>query len=199
MSDEENTPGEMNSLKGSFLIAMPSMLDPRFERSVVFICSHSEQGAMGFVLNKPALEPQFAEILDEIGLEEEATRVRYAESPTQVYSGGPVEPGRGFVLHSLEYGIATSSRIEDLAGITATIEILRAMARGHGPESAIMLLGYAGWGSGQLEEEISNNGWLTAPATREMIFDTPREDLYTAALAAIGVSVELLSGDAGHA
>lgn len=189
----------MGSLKGQLLLAMPGMEDPRFERAVVFICSHSSSGAMGFALNKPVASPSFTDILSEIGLKEEARKASDLSVAPHVFSGGPVEQGRGFVLHSLDYSTTTSSRIDDLACITATMDILRALANARGPERSIMLLGYAGWGAGQLEAEIAQNGWLTAPATRSLLFETDPEELYVAALAAIGVSVELLSADAGHA
>ncbi|MGI9355641.1 MAG: YqgE/AlgH family protein [Rhizobiaceae bacterium] len=187
------------SLSGQLLLAMPGMEDPRFARTVIFVVSHSESGAMGFVLNHPVTSPTFGEVLEEIGLKDEAATLAKLDEQPRIFRGGPVEQGRGFVIHSLDYGLATSTRIGDLGAITATQEILRAMATGHGPAHAIMLLGYSGWGGGQLEEELLRNGWLTMPATRALLFDTPQEELYTAALHSMGVSEELLSGDAGHA
>ena len=188
------------SLTGQFLLAMPGMEDPRFARTVIFMVSHSDSGAMGFVLNHPVTSPTFGEVLEEIGLKDEAAILdKRDDAPPQIFRGGPVEQGRGFVIHSLDYGLATSTRIDDLGAITATQEILRSMATGHGPAHAIMLLGYSGWGEGQLEEELLRNGWLTMPATRALLFDTPQDELYTAALHSMGVSEELLSGDAGHA
>ncbi len=188
------------SLEGQFLLAMPGMEDPRFARTVILMVTHSNNGAMGFVLNHPVSGPTFREVLEEIGLNDEVALLERSDDPSpQVFRGGPVEQGRGFVIHSLDYGLATSTRIGDLGAITATQEILRAMATGHGPESAIMLLGYSGWGEGQLESEILGNGWLTMPATSSLLFETPHDELYSAALQSIGVSEELLSGDAGHA
>ncbi len=205
MAEKETSSGEVSgskplSLKGQFLLAMPGMEDPRFARTVIFMISHSQKGAMGFVLNHPVASPTFGEVLEEIGLKDEvAILEKSSEPPPVVFRGGPVEQGRGFVVHSLDYGLATSTRIDDLAAITSTQEILRAMATGHGPEHAVMLLGYSGWGDGQLENEILSNGWLTMSATHSLLFDTPHEELYSAALHSIGVSEELLSGDAGHA
>jgi len=201
MASGKASKGKPLSLTGQFLLAMPGMEDPRFARTVIFLVSHSESGgAMGFVLNHPVTSPTFGEVLEEIGLEDEVAILKKRnEKSLQIFRGGPVEQGRGFVIHSLDYGLATSTRIGDLGAITATQEILRAMATGHGPAHAIMLLGYSGWGEGQLEAEILQNGWLTMPATHSLLFETPHEELYTAALHSMGVSEELLSGDAGHA
>ena len=183
-------------LKGQLLVAMPGMVDPRFARSVILICAHSEEGSMGFVLNQPVVSPKLTEILDELEVKEFNDSV--AEKVI-VFRGGPVEQGRGFVLHSLDYSTPSSTRVGDLAGVTATLDALQRIASDDPPESALMLLGYAGWSSGQLEEEILQNGWLTTPATRDIIFNTPHPDQYGAALASLGISEELLSADSGHA
>ena len=183
-------------LKGQLLVAMPGMLDQRFARSVILICSHSGDGSMGFVLNQPVVRPKFVEILEE--LEIEVTDAKSAEQ-VKVFRGGPVEQGRGFVLHSLDYSTPASSRVEDLACVTATLDALRRLASATPPDRSIMLLGYAGWSAGQLEEEILQNGWLTTPATGKILFETPYDKQYEAALASLGISEELLSAEPGHA
>ncbi len=190
---------ERFNLKGQCLIAMPGMPDPRFSRAVILVCSHSSESSMGFVLNHPVASPSFASILDELGLEEEATFMSSTERLVQVFSGGPVEQGRGFVLHSQEFSTPSSARVGDLACVTATLEILRKLASDEPPARAIMLLGYAGWAGGKLEEEIAQNSWLTLPATRQLVFETPHEQQYEAALAALGVNEATLSASAGHA
>ncbi|MEP0943629.1 MAG: YqgE/AlgH family protein [Rhizobiaceae bacterium] len=183
-------------LKGQLLVAMPGMLDQRFARSVILICSHSGDGSMGFVLNQPVVSPKFVEILEE--LEIEVTDAKSAEQ-VKVFRGGPVEQGRGFVLHSLDYSTPASSRVEDLACVTATLDALRRLASATPPDRSIMLLGYAGWSAGQLEEEILQNGWLTTSATGKILFETPYDKQYEAALASLGISEELLSAEPGHA
>ncbi|MEL6751522.1 MAG: YqgE/AlgH family protein [Pseudomonadota bacterium] len=187
------------NLTGHFLIAMPGMGDERFQRSVVLICSHSDEGAMGFVLNQRIVSPTFLEILEELDLDMAAARHRRAETTVPVFSGGPVEQGRGFVIHSLDYGSPGTSRVGDLGGVTATLDVLRALAGPHPPEKAIMMLGYSGWGAGQLEQELADNGWLTLRATRELLYEPDPKARYAAALAALGVSEELLSASAGNA
>jgi len=184
------------NLKGHLLIAMPGMEDARFARTVILICSHSEDGSMGFILNQPVTSPTFSEILDELGLEK-STRIGNPDVP--IFKGGPVEQGRGFVIHSLDYSSTTSARVDDLAAVTATLDILRKLASEEPPQDSIMLLGYAGWSEGQLEEEIAQNGWLTMPANRKLVFQTAHDEQYEAALAAMGISEELLSANAGHA
>ncbi|MEP1206647.1 MAG: YqgE/AlgH family protein [Rhizobiaceae bacterium] len=183
-------------LKGQLLVAMPGMVDPRFARSVILICAHSSEGSMGFVLNQPVVSPKLTEILDELDVTDRNDAV--AEQ-VNVFRGGPVEQGRGFVLHSLDYSSPASTRVKDLAGVTATLDALQRIASDNPPENALMLLGYAGWSAGQLEEEILQNGWLTTPATHEIVFETPHCDQYEAALASLGISEELLSAESGHA
>jgi putative transcriptional regulator len=183
-------------LKGQLLVAMPGMLDPRFARSVIFICAHSDDGSMGFVLNQPVASPKLSEILHELEIEVDDPK---AADKITVFRGGPVEQGRGFVLHSQDYSTPASTRVDDLACVTATLDALRHLASDHPPEHSIMLLGYAGWSAGQLEEEILQNGWLTTPATREILFETSYAKQYEAALASLGISEELLSADSGHA
>ncbi|MGI9364256.1 MAG: YqgE/AlgH family protein [Rhizobiaceae bacterium] len=189
---------EQMQLKGHLLVAMPGMQDPRFARSVVFICAHSDEGSMGFILNQPVASPSFAEILEELEMPEEGI-VQAKADAIRVFRGGPVEQGRGFVLHTLDYGTTSSTRVDDLAGITATMDALRRIASADAPQGHVLFLGYAGWSSGQLEEEILHNGWLTLPATRDILFNTPSDRQYEAALACLGISEELLSANPGHA
>ena len=186
-------------LRGHLLVAMPGMVDARFARSVVLLASHSPEGAMGFVLNRKVATPDFLEILTELNLDMEVARQRRQERTIPVFSGGPVEQGRGFVIHTLDYGSPGTARIGDLAGVTATLDVLRALAGPHPPRKSIMMLGYAGWGAGQLEREIAANGWLTLPATRELLFATDHKARYETTLAAMGISEALLSAEAGRA
>lgn len=190
---------EALDLRGQFLIAMPGLRDDRFARSVVLICSHTEDGAMGFVLNKRVVAPTFAEILEELDLGKGIGLQNRVSASIDVFSGGPVEQGRGFVIHSLDYGSAGTTRVGDLAGVTATLDVLRALCGPHPPQRSIVVLGYSGWGAGQLEQELAQNAWLTVPATGKLLFDTAYDARYTAALAKLGISEELLSSEAGHA
>lgn len=187
-------------LEGQFLIAMPGMEDERFQRTVIYICAHSADGAMGLVINRPR-DIRFPDLLVQIGLIEEEDVIRLPESANRllVRSGGPVERGRGFVLHSGDYVTESSLRIEDEVYLTATIEILREMSHGGGPRLAVMALGYSGWGPGQLEAEIAANGWLTMPADPEILFDTDLDRIYGRSLTRFGIDPAHLSTDAGHA
>ncbi len=186
---------EATFLQGQLLIAMPGMGDLRFERSVIFLCKHSEEGAMGLIVNKPAPELSFADLLGQLKIQSTVDL-----KATRVHFGGPVEHGRGFVLHSAEYHVAESSEAvgPDFA-MTATIDILQDMARGEGPERALLALGYAGWGAGQLEGEIQANGWLTAPADVELVFGTRDREKWGAALRSISIDPRLLSAEGGRA
>ena len=187
------------NLTGHLLIAMPGMEDPRFARTVILICSHTKESSMGFILNQPVASPQFGDILVELKLEEQLLILKRDERFVPVFRGGPVEQGRGFVIHSLDYSSSASTRVGDLAGVTATLDALRTLAGETPPENAIMCLGYAGWAEGQLEEEIVQNGWLTMPANRTLVFETHHSMQYDAALAAMGITEALLSPNAGHA
>jgi len=181
-------------LTGQFLIAMPSMPDPRFARAVIYICSHGPNGAMGLVLNRFFGEANFHILLQQLNIS--AT----SETPDLVvHFGGPVETGRGFVLHSPEYLREGTTRIDDNVSLSATVEILQAIASGAGPERVLMALGYTGWGAGQLDAEIKANGWLTSPADDSILFDDEVDTKWERALAKIGISPMMLSGDAGHA
>jgi putative transcriptional regulator len=187
--------GRAVDLTGKLLIAMPGMGDPRFDRSVVFLCAHSGDGAMGLIVNKPAPDLVFADLLDQLGIASGPGEIRLP-----VHVGGPVEHGRGFVLHSADYGRAGATLgIDGRFGMTATLEILEDIAKGRGPREALLALGYAGWGPGQLENEIQLNGWLTAEARESLVFATPNAEKWAAALGEIGVDARLLSSSAGRA
>jgi putative transcriptional regulator len=189
-------------LDGQLLIAMPSISDPRFERSVVYLCAHSSDGAMGIVVNKPAPDITFPELLTQLNViaGEGGIRLPRPIRQKQVHVGGPVETGRGFVLHTSDYFIENSTLpIDKSICLTATLEILKAIAAGAGPHGSLLALGYAGWAAGQLETEIQANGWLTCPADPELIFNTDMERKYERALAKIGVDPAKLASVAGHA
>lgn len=182
-------------LTGKLLIAMPGMGDPRFEHSVIFMCAHSGEGAMGIIINKPTVDLKLRDLLEQLSI-----------TPGQdmrnvvVHFGGPVEHGRGFVLHDYGYhsSISTLDVNEDFA-MTATLDILEDLADGRGPRHVVMALGYAGWGPGQLESEIAQNGWLTCEAGKEIVFDTPDAEKWEAALKSLGVDALALSASAGRA
>ncbi|MEM1429923.1 MAG: YqgE/AlgH family protein [Pseudomonadota bacterium] len=182
-------------LTGQLLIAMPGMGDPRFDRSVVFLCAHSEEGAMGLVVNHVLDDLSFSELLSQLEIAPSA-----AVSRLPVHMGGPVEHGRGFVLHSGEYheGEATL-QVDDTFAMTATLDILEDIARGDGPERTLMALGYAGWGPGQLEGEIAQNTWLNCRASSEIVFETADENKWERALGTLGINPILLSAAAGRA
>ncbi|MDR6756128.1 putative transcriptional regulator [Mycoplana sp. BE70] len=191
---------ERGFLDGHFLIAMPGMLDKNFERSVVYICAHSEDGAMGFIINR-SQPMNFMDVLLHLQLvaEDEAIRMPDGTVDFPIRAGGPCESGRGFVLHSDDYSSESSIPVSDDISLTATLDIVRAISRGEGPRRGLLMLGYAGWGAGQLENEIAANGWLTCPASEDLIFDTTVEDKYDRALALMGVTPAMLSMEAGHA
>lgn len=182
-------------LSGKILIAMPGMGDPRFERSVVFLCAHSPEGAMGLIVNKPAPEISFRSLIEQLGITPPP-----AEREIRVHFGGPVEHGRGFVLHSGDYTSNRSTlRVSERFGMTATLDILEDIARGTGPAQAMLALGYSGWGPGQLESEILRNGWLTGEATEELLFSPHNARKWETALRALGVDPVSLSASAGRA
>lgn len=182
-------------LSGKLLIAMPGMGDPRFERSVVFICAHSEEGAMGLIVNQPAADLAFGDLLEQLEIEASDESL-----PTEIHVGGPVEHGRGFVLHSGEYSIAESTlKVDEEFAMTATLEILEDMALRRGPRQSLLALGYSGWAPGQLESEIAQNGWLTCEASPELVFSTQNGSKWEKALATLGVDPLTLSASAGRA
>ncbi len=189
-------------LDGQLLIAMPVMSDPRFARSVIYMCAHSEDGAMGLVINQRASHISFPDLLERLNIVPMASGENFPDDvrAMSIHVGGPVETGRGFVLHSSDYFVNDATLpIEDGVCLTATIDILKAIAAGNGPNRAILALGYAGWSPGQLENEIQANGWLNCPADLDLIFGSDLEAKYTRALAKIGIDPSHLVSDAGHA
>lgn len=191
----------MNSLEGQFLVAMPDMADERFAESVILLVGHGSEGAMGLVVNHELANLRFADILDELDLGDPDAVIRLPDSIRQraVMRGGPVEKGRGFVLHSADYHSGNTYAVTEDICLTATLDILKAMAFGPAPRSSLFILGCCGWSPGQLEDEIGGNGWLTVPFSRELLFETPVEDRYEAALASLRITRASLSPDAGHA
>jgi putative transcriptional regulator len=190
MSDE-STP----QLDGKLLIAMPGMGDPRFDKAVIFMCAHSEDGALGLIVNKPAPDLEFSSLLKQLDID-----VGPPRRDIRVHVGGPVEHGRGFVLHSGDYQSDSSTlQVSDTFGMTATLDVLEDLARGSGPSSALLALGYSGWGPGQLESEILSNGWLTCDAPAEIVFGDDDDAKWTDALKSMGVDALMLSSEAGRA
>jgi putative transcriptional regulator len=189
-------------LDGQFLIAMPGMSDDRFQRSLIYVCAHSNDGAMGIVINKPEPEARFAQLLVQLDVinEREAIRLPSRAEDIHVLKGGPVESGRGFVLHTPDYQTdGTTLAIADGVCMSVTLDILRAIADGQGPHKALFALGYTGWGAGQLEEEILHNGWLTCEGDPQLVFDMALETKYERALRKLGIDPAMLSSFAGHA
>lgn len=184
-----------DSLEGKLLIAMPGMGDPRFEKSLVFMCAHSADGALGLIVNKPAPDLRFSALIEQLGIDSGDPK-----RDIRVHFGGPVENGRGFVLHSADYLSNTSTlKVTDVFGMTATRDVLEDIARGEGPASALLALGYSGWGPGQLESEILQNGWLTCDAVPDIVFGENDGTKWSAALKTLGVDPLMLSGSAGRA
>jgi putative transcriptional regulator len=201
-SSKSGTSRGRGYLDGQMLIAMPTMLDERFSRSLIYICAHSSEGAMGIVVNHPAPNINFSDLLVRLDVIPAANVIDFTSRPggVKVMRGGPVETERGFVLHSSDFFIENSTLpIDDGICLTATIDILKAIARGRGPESAILALGYAGWAPGQLENEIQSNGWLHCAADSQLIFDADIGSKYERALKKIGIDLGMLSNEAGHA
>lgn len=193
---------EAEYLDGQMLIAMPVMEDERFQRSVIYMCAHSSEGAMGIIVNRPAGSIDFPGLLLQLKIIEKGERIMLPEGAEamKVLRGGPVETGRGFVLHSSDFFIKDSTLpIDDEISLTATLDILKAIATGAGPKRAILALGYAGWGPGQLENELQHNGWLHCPADPELVFGKDVDGKYERALKKIGIDLGMLSNEAGHA
>ena len=189
-------------LDGQMLVAMPGMVDERFVRSVIYICAHSEEGAMGIVINRLASAVKFPELLVQLDVieKEDVIRLPRMAGSMQVLKGGPVETERGFVLHTNDFFIDNSTLpIDKGVSLTATVDILRAIAKGAGPDRAVLALGYAGWQAGQLEAEMQHNGWLNVPADTSMIFDAALESKYERAVHFLGIDLARLSSQAGHA
>ena len=183
-----------SNLTNQFLIAMPSLMDPNFYQTVTYICAHNEGGAMGIVINRP-LDMALGEVL--VQMDMEPTDQRVNEQP--VYHGGPVHTDRGFVLHEPLSSWESSINVNDAVGVTTSRDILQAIARGGGPKESLVALGYAGWSAGQLEQEIMDNAWLSGPADADVIFKTPCEQRWQTAAALLGVDLNLISSDIGHA
>lgn len=181
-------------LAGQLLIAMPGMRDERFSKTVIYMCAHTEEGAMGLVLNQVLDSLTFTELMTQLEIGED----KVAEE-VPVHFGGPVEAGRGFVLHTSDYRQDATLDVDEGVALTATVDILRAIARGEGPRQSLLALGYAGWGPGQLDTEIRANGWLQAPGDSEIIFGTDMDTKWERAIFNIGVDPRMLSDEAGHA
>jgi putative transcriptional regulator len=189
-------------LDGQLLIAMPVMDDERFARSVIYLCAHSSEGAMGIIVNRPAGSIDFPQLLVQLDIINKAEQIKLPGSAEdmKVMKGGPVDTGRGFVLHSSDFFIKDATLpIDDGICLTATLDILKAIAAGAGPKHAILALGYAGWAPGQLESEIQHNGWLHCPADPDLIFGDDVDEKYQRALDKIGIDLAMLSNEAGHA
>jgi putative transcriptional regulator len=195
MAKDDRTVGGTSFLEGKLLIALPGMSDPRFAKSVIFMCAHSADGAMGIVLNQPIEGLGFREMARKLEL-----GVTAATPDFPILSGGPVETGRGFVLHSGDYKNNQSTLVVTKdASLTATVDILTALTEGHGPKRAVFALGYSGWGAGQIENEIRMNGWLHCDADETILFDTALDNKWNAALRKLGIDSSGLSAHAGRA
>ena len=196
MSQTDNSDKSENSgsLADHFLIAMPSLNDGFFNHTVTYICEHDENGSFGIIINQPA-GILLNQILSEMKIEAGADY--NAEQP--VFIGGPVDQGRGFILHRPPGSWQSSLRVNDDVALTTSRDVLQAIARNEGPKDSIIALGYAGWAAGQLEDEMASNTWLSCPADQQIIFDTPVEERWQAAARLIGIDLSLLSSDAGHA
>ncbi|MFK7903305.1 MAG: YqgE/AlgH family protein, partial [Nitratireductor sp.] len=183
------------------LVAMPRMGDARFEKSVIYICAHSEEGSMGFIINKPIEKTTSADFLTQLNIisEDEDHKLSPILSERFVHSGGPVEPGRGFVLHTPEYEGDSTIKVSKDVYLTATLEILREIAVGRGPKKYMLALGYSGWSAGQLVDEISSNGWLVTEANLDAIYGEDHDAKYDFVLKEMGIDPRLLSSDTGHA
>lgn len=191
MTDDIDTTGY---LTGQLLIAMPQMQDLRFERSVIYVCMHNADGAMGLMVNRLADQLTFPDLLEQLGVETGGERI-----DLPIHVGGPVESGRGFVLHTNDYAQGSTIKVDETASLTATIDILKDIAAGCGPRQALLALGYAGWGAGQLDGEIHQNAWLSVPADEALIFDEDAKFKWERSIAKLGVDISSLSGDVGHA
>jgi putative transcriptional regulator len=195
MASVASQKGTDSFLLGKLLIALPGMPDKRFERSVIFMCAHSDQGAMGVIVNKPLEGLTFRELVEKLDV-----RVTANTPDPPVMFGGPVGTGQGFVLHSSEYVVKdVTMPVTSEISLTATVDILRAIAEGHGPEKALFALGYAGWGPGQIEGELKTNGWICADPDKAILFDLGNDAKWKAALAKLGVNLSGLSAEAGRA
>lgn len=181
-------------LTGQLLISMPQLQDPRFKKTVIYICGHDKNGAMGLVINKPLPSPSFKDLLTQLNILDEPILTK-----VPVHFGGPVEVGRGFVLHSMDYDHEASIHVSEDIALTATVDILSSIAKGEGPRHFILALGYAGWSAGQLDAELLSNSWLVVPADKGILFDSHSENKWQRALKKIGVRSDALATEVGHA
>ena len=179
---------------GQLLVAMPGMRDPRFHKTVIYMCAHNADGAMGLVVNRALESLTFPDMLEQLGID-----VSGAGERINVHFGGPVESGRGFVLHSQDYCQEATMVVDQDLALTATVDILKAIAFGTGPRQILLALGYAGWGPGQLDTEIISNGWLSVDADNELVFGPNLDEKWEQAMGKIGIDPRMLSGEAGHA
>lgn len=187
-------------LNGQLLLAMPSMTDPRFAKAVIYICTHTEDGAMGLVINKPCDNIDFPDLLKQLSINTyEKKDDQKKLKNISLHEGGPVESGRGFILHSADYVQETTLIISETVALTATIDILTAIADGEGPKDYLIALGFSGWGKGQLEDEILRNSWLTIEADEELVFRTDLDLKFPRAMSKLGVDISLLSSHFGTA
>lgn len=181
-------------LVGHLLVAMPGMPDPRFSKAVIYVCAHNDEGAMGLVINQAMEDISLAQLLEQLGIATVPT-----DKAISVQFGGPVEQGRGFVLHSPDYVHDSTLVVDDQVALTGTVDILQAIAEGSGPSKSILALGYAGWGPGQLDSEILENGWLSVEADLDLVFAGDLDAKWQNAMTKLGIDLSLLSEEAGHA
>ncbi len=193
MSEQKHSP-DSPYMTGRLLIAMPGMRDERFANTVIYICAHSDEGAMGLVLNQRLNSLSFAELMEQLEIKEDEAPVN-----VPVHFGGPVEAGRGFVLHTADYHQDATLAVEGGIALTATVDILKSISRGCGPRKSLLAIGYAGWGPGQLDDEIRANGWLQAPGDMDLVFDNDLDTKWERAIFNLGIDPRMLSGEAGHA
>lgn len=191
MDDYNEDPGY---LTGQLLIAMPQMQDTRFERSVIYLCVHNADGAMGIVINQLSDDMSFPDLLEQLGIDS-----KDEEDGLPIHVGGPVETGRGFVLHTNDYVQGSTIKVNESFSLTATVDILKDIAEGRGPRRALLALGYAGWGAGQLDGEIHQNSWLNVNADESLLFGDHPDTKWLQSMAKLGIDLSLLSGEAGHA
>jgi putative transcriptional regulator len=181
-------------LSGRLLLSMPGIGDPRFERVVIAMCVHDDDGALGIVTNAPFGALTVRELMEQLNVDPGTT-----PADARVMAGGPVEPGRGFVVHSLDWQGQSSVAVGDRWMLTSTIDVLREIAAGRGPKRWLSALGYTGWAAGQLDEEMQRHGWQTAPGDPDIIFDVPRKERWTTAYERLGIAVSRLSAEPGRA
>ena len=193
MPNTDTSPDNFH-LTGQLLIAMPTMEDPRFSQSVIYLCAHTDEGAMGLVVNRPLASPTFEDLLRQLDVAPAPPARQIA-----LCDGGPVDGARGFVLHTADWTGDGSLQVNDSIALTASLDVLQAIAAGHGPREGFLALGYASWGAGQLDEEMQANAWLTAPATVDLVFDDDHTTKWRRAFATLRIDPLQLSGRAGHA